>query len=297
MRSRAKAIIKLTRWQEFVAFTTILTMLGGLTAYQVHDVELDWRLFAVWIANLTAMAYAFMVNDIEDAPDDARDPNRAVSNPIANLELVVPTAWAATIAFGLVSAIGYALGGWRTFVVGIITLLLAHLYSWRFVRLKARPLVDIISHALMLSTLLYLAAFFIYESDVSQLWMLIVVTFTASANGQLYNQVRDYEADQAAGLNNTANVLGKTLTDRLATASVVISFLGLVIAALQGIFPLWLGPVFLVTIPLVLFLLRGNTRDMRGSETDDPMALLQRKALYVMNITLLIWLVVAYVSG
>lgn len=295
MKTRAKAIIKLTRWQEFVAFTTILTMLGGLTANQVHDSQLDWQLLVVWIANLTAMAYAFMVNDIEDAPDDARDPNRAHTNPIANLELTVPTAWLATIAFGVVSALCYALVGPRTFVVGMITLALAHLYSWKPVRLKAQPLVDILSHALMLSTLLYVAAFFAYESDLGNLWTIVIVTFAASANGQLYNQVRDYEADQAAGLHNTASILGKTITDRLATGTVIISVVCVIIAALQGIFPLWLGAVFLLTTPVVMFLLRDNTRDMRGSETDDPMALLQRKALYIINITLLAWLVVAYI--
>ncbi len=295
LRNRTKAIIKLTRWQEFVAFTTILTMLGGLTAYQVHDSQLDWRLFVVWIANLMAMAYAFMVNDIEDAPDDARDPNRAHTNPVASLELAVPTAWAATLGFGFIAAVCYALAGPHTFVVGMITLVLAHLYSWKPVRLKAQPVVDILSHALMLSTLLYLAAFFAYETDLSQLWMIVIVTFAASANGQLYNQVRDFEADQAAGLHNTASILGKTLTDRLATATVITSAVCLVIAALQGIFPLWLGAVLLITTPIVLVVLRGSTRDMRGSQTNDPMALLQRKALYVMNITLLAWLVVAYI--
>lgn len=295
MKTRAKAIIKLTRWQEFVAFTTILTVLGGLTAYQVHDSQLDWQLFVVWIANLAAMAYAFMVNDIEDAPDDARDPNRAQTNPVANLELAVPTAWLATIAVGVISALCYALVGPRTFLVGLITLLLAHLYSWKPVRLKAQPLVDILSHALMLSTLLYMAAFFAYETDLGKLWTIVIVTFASSANGQLYNQVRDYEADQAAGLHNTASILGKTITDRLATGTMIITVGCVVIAALQGIFPVWLGGVLLVATPIVLYLLRGNTRDMRGSETDDPMALLQRKALYVINITLLAWLVVAYI--
>lgn len=295
MKTRAKAIIKLTRWQEFVAFTTILTMLGGLTAYQVHDIQLDWQLFVVWIANLAAMAYAFMVNDIEDAPDDARDPNRAQTNPVANLELAVPTAWLATIAFGVLSAGSYALVGTRTFVVGLITLILAHLYSWRPVRLKAQPLVDILSHALMLSTLLYIAAFYAYASDLSELWMLVIVTFAASANGQLYNQVRDYEADQAAGLHNTASILGKTLTERLATATVITSVICVIVAAIQGIFPVWLGAVLIVATPIIMFLLRRNTRDMRGSETDDPMALLQRKALYIINITLLVWLMVAYI--
>ena len=34
LSSRLSAILKLTRWREFLLFTSILTLLGGLTAYQ-----------------------------------------------------------------------------------------------------------------------------------------------------------------------------------------------------------------------------------------------------------------------
>ena len=295
MRTQAKAIIKLTRWQEFFAFTTILTLLGGLTAYQMEDARLDGRLFIVLFANLAAMAYAFMVNDIEDAEDDARDPERAATNPVANLELSVRTAWLAAFGFALASAAAYAVLGTIPFIIGIITLVLAHLYSWKPVRLKARPVVDIVSHALMLSTLLYMAAFYIYADDINRLWMVVIMTFTASANGQLYNQVRDFEVDSAAGLDNTASILGLQLTDYLSKASVALTVLCVVIAAVVGVFPIWLGAVLLITAPIVLYLLRDNHRDMRGTETDDPMALLQRKILYVLNITLLVWLAVAFI--
>ena len=294
MKTQVKAIIKLTRWQEFFAFTAVLTVLGGLNAHHTQGETLDFRLFLVLFANLAAMAYAFMINDIEDAEDDARDPERAKANPVASLELTIGVAWVAAFGFALASAVAYALAGTLPFIIGVITLVLAHLYSWKPVRLKARPIVDIVSHALMLSTLLYLAAFFAYSDDVSPLWMIVVLTFTASANGQLYNQVRDFDMDQAAGLKNTASIVGKTITDRLATGSIVITVVCVLIAAVTGIFPLWLGAVFLITTPIVLFALRNNTRDMRGSETDDPMALMQRKALYIINITLIVWLILAY---
>ena len=54
-----------------------LTVLGALLAARPHDTLLDWRLAVVTLANILAVAYAFMINDIEDAPDDARDPDRA----------------------------------------------------------------------------------------------------------------------------------------------------------------------------------------------------------------------------
>ncbi|MCB9438444.1 MAG: prenyltransferase [Anaerolineales bacterium] len=291
-----KAILKLTRWSEFWAFTTILTWLGGLTAHHAYKVPLDWRLGVVLIANLAAMAYAFMINDIEDAPDDALDPNRPKPNPVATQELSLQVAWIATGSMAVVAALGYAVAGWKTFVVGIVTLVLAHLYSWKPVRLKARPLVDILSHALFLSTLLFLASYFLYADKVGEFWVVIIGTFLISANGQLYNQVRDFEGDRIAKLHNTASILGKQLTNTLATGSVLGSLLCLIIAALIGIFPLWLGPIFLVSIPISLFVLRGWSKDMRGDETQDPMALVQSRFLLAANLTLMTWLVVSYTS-
>lgn len=291
-----KAILKLTRWPEFWAFTTILTWLGGLTAHHAYKVSLDWRLGVVLIANLAAMAYAFMINDIEDAPDDALDPNRPKTNPVAAQELSLRVAWIAAGTMAGVAALAYAIAGWKTFIIGIVTLVLAHLYSWKPVRLKARPLVDILSHALFLSTLLFLASYFLYADKVGKFWVVIIGTFLVSANGQLYNQVRDFEGDRIAQLHNTASILGKQVTSTLATGSVLGSLLCLIIASLIGIFPLWLGPIFLVSIPISLFALRGWSKDMRGDETHDPMALVQSRFLLAANLTLMIWLVVSYTN-
>jgi 4-hydroxybenzoate polyprenyltransferase len=296
LENTLRAIIKLTRWREFVPFTTILTWLGGLVAYRVRDATLDWRLFVILVANLGAVAYAFMINDIEDADDDIQDLERGQRNPVAMNEISRSAAWLASIGVAVMAAFAYAVAGWVPFILGVITLILAHLYSWKPVRLKARPLVDILSHALFLSTLLFLVAYYIYADELGSLWILALGTFLISANGQLYNQVRDYEADRLAGLHNTASILGKRVTDLLETGSVVGAGVCLLIAIFQGVFPLWLGPILVITVPIMMFVYRHNTRDMRGSETEDLMGLIQRQFLAVVNVTLLVWLIVAYLE-
>lgn len=286
------AILKLTRWREFLPFTSVLSLIGGLVAYQEHRVQLDWRLAVVFMANMCAMAYAFMINDIEDATDDAHDPERGSRNPITAGELSKSVGWTAAVISASLALIGYAIvGSTWTFAVGVLTVLLAHLYSWHYVRLKALPLVDIISHALMLSTLLYLAPFYIYSHDLGDSWVLAIGTFLISAYGQLYNQTRDYEADQAAGLHNTASILGKRITDMLAKGSIVGFILSLVITAIQGIFPLWLAIPFVIAIPIGYVLGKQDT-DMRGQATTDPMALIQLQVLLTFNLTLLMWLAI-----
>lgn len=291
------AILKLTRWREFLLFTAVLTWLGGLAAYQMRDATLDWRLFVVLLANFAAMGYAFAINDIEDADDDAHEVERGSRNPITSGELSKQLGWFVSAGLAIFALFGYALAGKNVLIIGVIILVLAHLYSWHAVRLKALPLVDILSHAMFLSMLLFLAAFFIYSTDLGELWVMALGTFLISAYGQLYNQVRDYDADRAAGLKNTASILGKTVTMVLAYSSMVGFVVSIIVSVIQGVFPLWLAPVLIIATPVVLYLGRKNTKDMRGSETDDPMAKLQEQWLLIFNIVLITWLIEAFISS
>ena len=70
----------------------------------------------------------------------------------------------------VVTLILYALGGTYAFVIGAVTLVISHLYSWRRVRLKAWPVTDIVSHSLMLSGLLFLAGYFTYGVAPGVIW-------------------------------------------------------------------------------------------------------------------------------
>jgi 4-hydroxybenzoate polyprenyltransferase len=284
-----QAVLKLTRWREFLLFTAVLTWLGGLTAYQMRDAQLDAKLFIVLLANLAAMAYAFMINDIEDAADDAHEEGRGSRNPITSGELSKRAGWIAAFGTAILALICYALAGRNVLIIGVIILVLAHLYSWHGVRLKALPIVDILSHAMFLSMLLYLAAFFAYSTHLGELWVMALGTFLVSAYGQLYNQVRDYDSDRAAGLNNTASVLGKKVVMVLAYGSMAGFVLSLVISTFQGVFPLWLGPVLIVAMAVVLYWTRGNMEDMRGTATNDPIAKIQEPFLIIFNVVLISW--------
>src|SRR5215510_402086 len=200
VRSQIKGLIRLTRWKEYVPFVIPLTILGALLAARPNNIQLDWRLIVVTLANILAVAYAFMINDIEDAPDDARDPARAARNPISTGEIGVRIGYAACRIVAAITLILYALGGLWPLIIGIVTLLLSHLYSWRPVRLKAWPVTDIVSHSLMLSGLLLLAGYYIYDYEPGIVWFVAAAVTLVSVYGQLYNQLRDFENDKAAGL-------------------------------------------------------------------------------------------------
>ena len=288
LKQSLRGLLRLTRWREFVSFVVPLTVLGSLLAASANAVLLDWRLPAIILANILAVAYAFMINDIEDAPDDARDPARAARNPVASGEIGVRLGYLACRALALCTLLLYATGGLTVFLIGLLTLLLAHLYSWRPVRLKAWPLTDVVSHSLMLSGLLLLAGYFLYDASPGVVWLVAAGVTLFSVYGQLYNQLRDLELDRAAGLHNTAILLGADNARLAMYLSIGLALLCLLAAAARQVFPLWLGLALLVSIAVSMLFRPAS--DMRGGQALDASGAAQVQSLITVNLTTAIWL-------
>lgn len=284
---KLNAIKKLSRWRQHVPYTLPLVIAGALLAVNQSDAIPDWRLIVVTIANVLAMVFAFMINDVVDAPDDALDPIKTKSNIISQGILGTSEANIISSVIFLLSAILFYFGGLYSFIAGLSTLILSYLYSARPARLKARPIVDVLSHVLMLSALLMLSGYLIYDTSPSSAWWVILAVTFASAYGQFYNQVDDFETDKLAGLNNTAMLLGKRYTTFAMALSAIMTVICFIIAIILGVFPLWLGYV-LAVIVFTLTLFRWDI-DMRGNETDAS-GMIQLPVLISANIVVFIWL-------
>ena len=298
MNVKIRGIIRLTRWREFVPFVIPLTVMGALMAIRQAEGQatFDGRLLLVMVANMLVVSYGFMINDIEDAPDDAREADRAARNPVACGELTPWQGWAASGGVALVSLVLYALVGIWPFVIGLLTLALCHLYSWRPVRLKAWPITDIVSHSLMLSGLLFLSGYFAYGTTPGLVWVVALAATLISVYGQLYNQLRDFDMDKAANLHNTAIMVGKRNAQWLMYSAIGMAFLLLVYSIVMRVIPLWLAIVPLLSIP-ALRLVQGPATDMRGSKQVDASGSAQIQFVLVANLTIVVWLVVTMLHG
>lgn len=283
--SRITSLLRLSRWQEYVPFTIPLTVFAALLTHK----ELDWRLVAVTLANILAVAYAFMINDIEDAPDDSLDPERAARNPIAMGEISARFGWMVSFGVAILSLVFYAFGGWWVLGIGVLTVLLSHFYSWKPVRLKAWPVADVTSHSLMLSGLLFLAGYFTYDFNPGWVWLIMLAFTLVSIYGQLYNQIRDYEMDKAAGLHNTAIIVGDRITRFLMYLCVGLAIVFFLTAFALGILPIWL-PFFGVAVFVVVMLVYRPGKDMRGGEVVDRSGSIQIQFLITSNTVVAFWL-------
>ncbi len=197
--------MRLTRYREYLWFVAVTTFLGVIAARGA----VGWPLLGVLAANWLAVAFAFMINDVEDAADDALDPAKVNRNPVSAGDLSRRRAQVASLGVAFLSAVMYALLGWLPFVTGGACLLLGFLYSWRPVRLKSMPFFDLASHCLMLAGLQFIAAYVTFQAELGpRFFWPLAFTMAISLYGELYNELRDLEGDRAAGVQHTACLIG-----------------------------------------------------------------------------------------
>ena len=205
MLNTIKALLRLARYKEYTFFVTITTLLGVAAGHG----QIGWKFLGIWVANWLAVAFAFMINDVEDAPDDALNPLKINRNPVSAGDLTPRTASRASWGVALVSASLYLILGFWPAILGLISLALGYLYSWRVIRFKNMPFVDLASHCMMLAGLQFLPGLLAFNAHPDLVWIFPFVFIVAiSLYGELFNELRDLDGDIAAGLNHTASKLG-----------------------------------------------------------------------------------------
>ncbi len=263
MKKTIKGLIKLTRFNEYVYFVTITTLLGVAAA----GGQPDWRLFLILLpANWLAVGFAFMINDVEDAPDDILSKDKMRRNPISAGLISPKTARMATYFVGVFSISLYSTLGAMPLILGIASLILGALYSLRYIRLKTIAFFDIISHSLMLAGLQLLCGYFTYTSRNTNDWFWpFMFVVSISIYGELYNEIRDAEVDRVAKLKHTAIYLGEKATHILMISMLVLgSFSGFISLFVINLIPAWVLMIMatlavLFIIPPVFKLRRGDT--------------------------------------
>lgn len=254
------SIIKLTRYQEYIIAVIITTFLGAYFAQGTFG----WRLVCALIANWLTICFAAMINDAEDAEDDAANPSKAVRNPVSSGRLSAQFVYLLAFIVALLALVLFALLGRLPFIVGSISLLLNFLYSWKLIRLKAVPFIDMICHGLMLAGLQLLLGFSVFETLASFRWIWPFICVTSiSMYGELHNELRDFKYDRQVGLKHTAGLLGQKKAQMLMLLFLVFGVgAALVSVVLIRPFHLW---IFLTFIGLALFLSARSVPKMQRS--------------------------------
>ena len=260
-REKVRGIIDLTRYKEYIIFVIVTTFLGA----QVSGAPLDGRLLLALVANWLAVGFSFMINDVEDADDDALNPAKAQRNPVSAGRLDRRTAHVASLAAAILAGAAFYPLGPVPFWLGVVCLVIGFLYSWRPVRLKRIPIVDLISHSLLLAGLQYLCAYFTFASGrAGAEWIApFVLVISISMYGELFNEVRDLEGDLQAGVTHTAAVIGEKGAHVLMYALLAVGGISFVYSIVAGLVPWWVLVMLFVLAAIILVFSVINFRVFR----------------------------------
>jgi 4-hydroxybenzoate polyprenyltransferase len=258
-----KGIIKLTRFNEYVWFVIVTTCLGA--AAGANGGLFGWQWIVALLANWTAVGFAFMINDVEDADDDALNPAKINRNPISCKMISPRVGYIASYATAVISAVLYAMLGTIPFVIGLISLLVGFLYSWRRVRIKSLPFVDLIIHCMMLAGFQFLPAYFAYTSTVNnKFWWPFLAVVSISMYGELFNELRDLEGDLKAGVRHSASVLGERNSKLLANVLLILGVVALFVTLFVIQLIPW--PVLLLMVVIAAILIVPPLLRVRKSQ-------------------------------
>ena len=155
-----RALIRLSRFREY----TVQAALLGLFAVRLAGGSWDGKVLAVLIANQVGLLYVYMLNDVEDAPDDALDPSKRVRNPIASGELSRMQGYSACSIAATLAVVLYAALGPTSFALGTAMLVIATIGTTRTFRLKGRFIIDVLWHGFVIGTAQFLKVPKSYES-------------------------------------------------------------------------------------------------------------------------------------
>ncbi len=243
MKKKITFLIRLTRYKEYYGADIFVTSIG---LYIVQPIEY-YQMILVLIANFLSTAFAFMINDIEDADDDRNDNKKKERNPISNGSLSKNEAYIGSLALAIISLLIYSYLNPLVLLLGTIKVILGFIYSWKRIRLKAMPVTDILSHVTF-GFLCYLITLALFPSRVSILEVVLIggAISLSTALGDIKNQIRDFKVDQESGLKNTASYLNLIPFKKYLDHSEIVVLLIIIIYLVLNLPPL--SNVFFITI-------------------------------------------------
>ena len=211
-----------------------------------------WETAVLVLAIGVGYWFAFALNDYFDAPYDALDQQKAARNFFVH----VPVPDWVVVLFSILLLVGvliaYAQFGLLGWLFWGVSCFVAWAYSAPPLRLKMRPGLDIIIHALFVQTFPYLICMILVQASWGLLdWVLLVILSLASLTAQLEQQVRDFVVDLQAGGTFTTR-LGRQQVVRGLRWATAVCLLIAFISVLNGTIPWFLLPFGLIGLPALL---------------------------------------------
>jgi 4-hydroxybenzoate polyprenyltransferase len=197
-------ILTLARLEAYMPVCFFSTIVGLHIADSPHRLT---SLLVIGLANTFAMMATCAFNDAEDTPEDILA--RSTKNVIALGSASKNTGYLIAATAAIISLSLSIIAGITVFLIILAFIVIAFLYSWRPVRMKAMPFWDLSTHAIMGSLMFLSSAWssgILWEGHVLSVCLIFSLGIVLAL---LAHQLYDYEDDIATKITTTAVALGK----------------------------------------------------------------------------------------
>jgi chlorophyll synthase len=136
---------------------------------------------------------------------------------------------------------------------GVVILLLAVAVMWGYsappLRLKSRPGLDLLTHAMFMHTFPYWMCLILIGAAWTALdYQILALTFLSSVTAQLEQQVRDFELDARTDTNFTTT-FGLSTSVTLLKVGTLAGIFVFVLGTITRVLPVFLLPLGLIFLP------------------------------------------------
>jgi len=207
---RIEAIGKIIRPLDTFPFCGI-ALLGVLLGGDAEVPQYTLAMLCVVTSTFFLSAFAFTFNDLQDVEYDRQASSKS-GRPLVQGSLSIGSAKFICV---LMAAIGITLlvigSSWQALAIGISTIPVSILYSWRRFPLKTTPVLSTLTHLVFGAQIFTLGAWSVSNPD--PMTPVIGAYFgLVFAAGHLHHEVLDVEADRNAGVRTHAVRFGARAT-------------------------------------------------------------------------------------
>ena len=218
-----KTLLRLSRIEEYILVLLLIFPLIFLIAPDMLFSQLSIKLF---LSNLLLTAFSYTINDIEDAEDDFYDLKKRLRNPIASNDLSKNQSIIFSLGLLTVGLISLYSINPIVLTLGIINIIIGFLYSWKRVRLKSTPILDLFSHVIFLGSVQFFTIYLAFRPLDLYIIPFLMIIIPFSVMNEMFGELRDFEVDKITDINNTVQKIEKHTLRKMITVLTLFTVLG-----------------------------------------------------------------------
>ena len=187
------------------------------------------RTAIVFLANLFLTAFVYAFNDLEDGADDFNVLEKRKRNPIANGDLTRTQGYLISSLLLLIGLLLLLVTSPSVFFCGLVLAFVGFLYSWKPVRFKSMPFIDLISHVICLGVLQFFITYLTFRSFDPLVIPFLMIIIPFSLMIEILFELRDFNIDKKTNIRNTIQRLERFDIKKLLFALGIIATIGFAI--------------------------------------------------------------------